>query len=221
MLLAIDTATRWLGLALYDGQTVSAEWGWRCHNRHTVELGPAVSAILQRTGTDIEDLSGVGVAIGPGSYTGLRVGLGLAKGLALARALPLVGVPTLDIVAAGIPELEGRLMVVAEAGRTRILAGAYAWERRQGWQADHRPVITTWSDLLDDLGEITIFAGEIKPDAAKQIRRAGALARRVPPPADTRRAGYLAYLAHERLRAGESDDPATLAPDYLREPAGS
>ena len=163
----------------------------------------------------------MGVAIGPGSYTGLRVGLGLAKGLALARGLPLVGVPTLDIVAAGVPEMEGRLVAVAEAGRTRILAGAYHWDARRGWAAVDRPVITTWPDLLNDVDELTVFAGEIRPEAAKQIRRTGAMARRVAPPANTRRAGYLAYLAHLRLRKGDTDDPATLAPDYLREPAGS
>ena len=74
------------------------------------------------------------VALGPGSYTGLRIGLGFAKGLALANQIPLIGVPTLDILAASVGELPGRLLLAAEAGRTRVCVAVYQWQKRQGWQ---------------------------------------------------------------------------------------
>jgi tRNA threonylcarbamoyladenosine biosynthesis protein TsaB len=223
MLLAIDTATRWLGLSLFDGRSIIADWGWRCQNRHTVELGPAVNAILQRTGTTVEDLIGIGIAIGPGSYTGLRVGLGFAKGLALSRAVPLIGVPTLDIVAAGVPEYAGRLVVIAEAGRSRVLAGRFSWQSRGGWKASAAPEIATWDELLENLDDqvSTLFAGEIAPAAAKRIRAARPRARTAPAPDHVRRPAWLAQLAYQRLRKGNVDDPATLAPNYLRQPAGA
>lgn len=115
MILAIDTATRWLGLALHDGTAVLAEIGWRCLNNHTIELTPAIRDLLQRHQLSSADLGGIAVAIGPGSYTGLRVGLAVAKGLSLANQIPLIGVPTLDIVAAAFGPDTGELVVVAEA----------------------------------------------------------------------------------------------------------
>jgi tRNA threonylcarbamoyladenosine biosynthesis protein TsaB len=102
MILAIDTATDWVGLALHDGSSVLAEFGWRSRRTQTIELAPAVAQLWARTGVSAGDLSAIAVAIGPGSYTGLRVGLALAKGMALGQNLPLIGVPTLDIVAAAV-----------------------------------------------------------------------------------------------------------------------
>ncbi|NJN55891.1 MAG: tRNA (adenosine(37)-N6)-threonylcarbamoyltransferase complex dimerization subunit type 1 TsaB, partial [Anaerolineae bacterium] len=84
MILAIDTATRWLGLALHNGTAVQAELGWRCQNNHTIELAPAIENLFQQTSITPADLSAITITIGPGSYSALRVGLALAKGLALA-----------------------------------------------------------------------------------------------------------------------------------------
>ncbi|MCA9960226.1 MAG: hypothetical protein KC443_14390, partial [Anaerolineales bacterium] len=68
MILAIDTATRWTGLALHDGTAVIAEAGWRSINTQTIELSPAIAGLLQRADTDSGELKGIAVAIGPGSY---------------------------------------------------------------------------------------------------------------------------------------------------------
>lgn len=218
MILAIDTATRWAGLALYDGTTLLAEHGWRSVNTQTVELAPAVAQTLRRADVAAQELGGIAVALGPGSYTGLRIGLGLAKGMALAHQIPLIGVPTLDIVAAAQPQLEAQLVVVAEAGRTRITAGCYEWQRSQGWQAGDRPLNTTWEELLDDLQPPVVFTGEIAPQARKLIRAAGKGFHAVRPVDRVRRAGYLAAIGWERLRRGRVDDAASLTPTYLREP---
>jgi tRNA threonylcarbamoyladenosine biosynthesis protein TsaB len=224
MLLAIDTATRWTGLALHDGSAVVVELGWRSLNTQTVELAPAVADILRRVGlttpasSGAAALAGIAVSLGPGSYTGLRVGLGLAKGLALANQTPLIGVPTLDIVAASFGELPGQLIVIAEAGRARVCAAPYLWRGNKGWQDKATPIITSWPDLLQNITEPATFAGEITPEAArlirdKKLRQAG--------PADSvRRAGYLAEMGWKRLRKGQLDDPAALVPIYLQEPGG-
>lgn len=221
MILAIDTATRWLGLALHDGTAVLAEAGWRCQNNHTIELAPAIHRLLQRQSVAVDDLSGIAVAIGPGSYTGLRVGLAVAKGLALANRIPLIGVSTLDIVAAGVDRQPGQLLVAAEAGRTRVCTAVYRWQDGAGWQSSAEPTIDTWTELLVRLEGPTFFAGEISPKAAKQIAAADAAFTVLPAAQSVRRAGYLAEIGRLRLQRSDVDDAATLAPVYLRDPAGA
>ncbi|MCA9872014.1 MAG: tRNA (adenosine(37)-N6)-threonylcarbamoyltransferase complex dimerization subunit type 1 TsaB, partial [Anaerolineales bacterium] len=164
MILAIDTATRWAGLALHDGTAVIAEYGWRCLNNHTIELTPAIAEMGQRVGVTPSDWKGIAVAVGPGSYTGLRVGLALAKGLALANRIPLIGVPTLDIVAASVHQYPQQLLVAAAAGRSRVCAAVYEWHSRGGWQARRPPVIDSWENILSGLSKPTLFVGEITPE---------------------------------------------------------
>jgi tRNA threonylcarbamoyladenosine biosynthesis protein TsaB len=231
MMLAIDTATRWTAVGLHDGTAVLAEFGWFSAMTQTIELAPAITQALARARRDWADLQGVAVALGPGSYTGLRIGLGLAKGIALANGTPLFGVPTLDIVAYALPEAKGPLVVVAEAGRTRVCAGRYTWQARQttgrsrkataaGWQPAGEPVIESWPALIDAVETGALFAGEISPDAARLIRSSDKALRLAPPAAAVRRAGFLAEIGWQRLHRNESSDPASLAPIYLRGPAG-
>jgi tRNA threonylcarbamoyladenosine biosynthesis protein TsaB len=221
MILAIDTATRWLGSALHDGTAVLAEHGWRAINTQTVELTPAIAQILARGGLTADDLKGIAVAIGPGSYTGLRVGLGVAKGLALANQKPLMGVSTLDIVAASLGPSDAQLIVTAEAGRTRIIAGVYQWHDRHGWQSEGQPEIETWEELLAGLERPSLIAGEVSQKAVQMIRKMGKEIQVAPAAVSVRRAGYLAELGWQRLKKGKTDDASSLAPIYLRNPDGS
>lgn len=221
MILAIDTATRWTGLALFDGKTIIAEQGWRGTNTQTVELTPAVGTLLAKSDLEASDLKAIAVAIGPGSYTSLRVGLAVAKGLSLAHQTPLIGVPTLDIIASSIGLRTGSLLVAVEAGRKRVVAGLYRWQEKKGWQPSEKPIIETWETLLFHLENPTTFAGEISPDAAKMIRASKKPFYLVPAAASVRRAGYLAEAGWQRWRKGLVDDAASLAPDYLRDPSGN
>lgn len=217
MILAIDTATRWTGLALHDGANIIAEHGWRSANMQSVELAPEITRMLSRAAVQAEALKGIAVALGPGSYTGLRIGLGLAKGMALAHQTPLIGVPTLDIAAVALSQMPGQLMVIVEAGRRRITAGAYDWHTSGGWQASAPPLNTTWEELLDGLEPPAVLTGEISPQAIKRIRAAGKGLRAVRAVDRVRRAGYLAEVGWLRLRKGKVDNSAELTPIYLRD----
>src|SRR5512140_3265452 len=106
MLLAIDTSTQWMGLALFDGIQVISETIWQTHSHHTIELAPAIQQLMGRCAVQPGYLQALGVALGPGSFTSLRIGLAVAKGMALALHLPVVGVPTLDILAQAQPVRE-------------------------------------------------------------------------------------------------------------------
>ena len=103
MLLALDTSTQWIGMALYDGVQVLGEEIWQTHNHHTVEIAPAIQRLMSRCSVLPSALEGIGVALGPGSFTSLRIGLAVAKGMALALRLPVAGIPSLDVLAAGQP----------------------------------------------------------------------------------------------------------------------
>jgi len=216
VLLALDTATRVLSLALHDGQHIAYEATWHTANNHTVELAPAIEGALTRCDVRPQALRAVAVALGPGSFTGLRIGLGVAKGLALAWELPLVGVPTLAITAAGVPRFDGALIAVLQAGRTRICAQPFAWERG-AWHATATAVITSWERLLADVHTPTLIAGEVDEAGRAQIAAVPSV-QIATGAVSLRRAGFLAEIAWERLRAGRTDDPRTLAPIYLHQP---
>jgi len=229
MLLAIDTATDTASLALHDGSRVRVEYTWESARRHTVELVPRLLAALEQVGLGAEHLSGVAVTRGPGSFTGLRVGIAVAKGLALARGLPLVGVPTLDVVAAAQGRDRRPLCAVLQAGRGRICVATYRWRtagrylatgrwRDGGWSAREAPRLTTWQALVEATAEPALFCGEIDPAGAEALAPLGERAVLLPAAARLRRAGFLAELAWHRLHRGETDDPATLAPLYLQYP---
>jgi tRNA threonylcarbamoyladenosine biosynthesis protein TsaB len=217
VLLAIDTSTNRISLALHDGFQLRVEHNWEAPRRHTVDLVPRIAGALEMLGLGPEHLTGVAVARGPGSFTGLRSGMAVAKGLVMARNLPLVGVPTLDITAAAQCPDERPLIAVLQAGRKRICAAPYRW-LEGAWVSEREPRLTTWSQLVAGLEEPTRFCGEIDPQGATTLASARGLALLISGAARLRRAGYLAELAWVRIRQRETDDPATLTPVYLKHP---
>ncbi|MBG0786759.1 MAG: tRNA (adenosine(37)-N6)-threonylcarbamoyltransferase complex dimerization subunit type 1 TsaB [Anaerolineaceae bacterium] len=214
MLLAIDTSTSWISLALYDGISVLYETTWQSQHHHTVELAPAIDQLFERTGTQPSDLNGIAVAIGPGSFTSLRIGVAAAKGLALALKIPLVGVPSLDILAAAQPLDEIPLIAVLHAGRTRLAYITYLVEGG-AWQPQHEPAAIDASDLVKTIESPTLIAGELSEEARTVLGRRWKNAMIAPPARCLRRAGYLAEIGWERLMSDRVDNPVTLAPIYL------
>ena len=214
MLLAIDTSTAQMGLALYDGAQVTAESMWTSRQHHTVELAPAVAELLRRCGLDVASLQAVGVAIGPGSFTSLRVGLAFAKGLALARRLALIGVPTLDIVAAAQPVADLPLVAVLQAGRGKLAAGWYE-RSTEGWRAAGPARVLTAESLARSIRHPSIVCGELTAEDRQRLRRKRVNVVLSPPSSSVRRPAILAELAWERWRSGPAQDAASLAPIYL------
>lgn len=215
MLLAVDTSTAQLGLALYDGSQIVAEQTWRNLRgaHHTVELAPAIADLLKRCGLSMDDVKVLGVAIGPGSFTSLRVGLALVKGLALARQLPLVGVPTLDVLAAGQASARLPLAVVIQAGRGRLALGWYK-SSKKGWQSQGAARVVTVDGLLEEVTGPVIVCGELTPVERQKLTEKPGI-RLLSPAQSVRRPAILAELAWARWLAGNVDDEATLAPIYL------
>jgi len=213
MLLAVDTSTAQVGLALYDGAQVIGEYAWRSSQRHTVELAPAVFELLTRCGLTMDNVRALGVALGPGSFTSLRVGLSLVKGFAVARGLPLIGIPTLDILASAQPLSKLPLLVAIQAGRSRLAAGWYR-RSRDGWRAKGSARVVTVKALADEVQSPVTVCAELTAGEREILARNPEI-RLVSPAQSVRRPAVLAERAWERWQAGDVDDRATLAPIYL------
>ncbi len=229
MLLAIDTSTHQASIALYDrrsdagrGRELLAEQSWFSANRHTEELMPAISALLALAGVAARDLTAVAVAIGPGSFTGLRVGMAAAKGLALALDLKLVGVPTLDVTAHPHQSQPVPVVAVAQAGRGRIYWAPYA-HGPGGWGPQAPYALSTIVEMANTVVRPMAFAGELNEADQEALTRFAGRQRviHLSSALGLRRAGYLAELAAKRLDMGQEDDPAALSPIYLQQPNGS
>ena len=214
MLLAIDTSTAQVGLALYDGVQLYGELYWQSHAHHTQELAPAIAELLSRSAVTLEAVQAVGVALGPGSFTSLRVGLALAKGLALARHLPLIGIPTLDVLAAAQPVKSQVLVAVLQAGRGRLAAGWYK-AVKQGWQTQGPVTVTTIAELSRRIRQQTWVCGELTASERARLARKFKNVLLASPAQCVRHPGILAELAWEKWQAEQTDPAATLTPIYL------
>ncbi len=216
MLLAVDTSTTQVGLALYDGVQVIGESLWHGKLRHTTSLAPSIAELFKRTNLTMDDLSALGVALGPGSFTSLRVGLALVKGLALARHLPLIGIPTLDILTAAQPLRDIPLAAVLQAGRGRLAVGRYLASDSGIWQSDGEVSVLNLDELIETIESPTMICGELTEEERKILAKKRDLIELSSPVQSTRRPAFLAELAWKRYQADDTDDTASLAPIYLQ-----
>lgn len=213
MLLGVDTSTQAVGIAIYDGSQILCEESWISRRFHTVELAKAVSENLSRAGLSTGDLEVLGVAIGPGSFTGLRIGLALIKGLAFTHQLPVIGVPTLDITARAVPPADHRLAAVLQAGRSRLAVGWYQSVDGR-WAVDGALENLTLEELITRIDQPCILTGELSRDIRRSLKD-HPLIQPVEPTLAMRSPKYLAELTWERWQAGEVDDILGLKPYYL------
>ena len=217
MQLAIDTSTDTASIALVQDGEVLAESTWRCGQNHTVELLPHLARLLNKTEVGLQSISCVMVAKGPGSFNGLRVGIGTAKGLAFSLGIPIIGISSLELEAYRHAESGLPICPIFNASRGEIATAMYQ-KRDNRWcklAAEH---ITTVEALCSEITTKTIFCGEFVPLIASQLRKQ-LKQRAIIPTTEMRPASLLVELGKGRFEAGDYDNPATLQPLYLRRPA--
>lgn len=220
MLLAIDTSSAVASVCVYRGQ-VLAESSWRAGRSHSAQLLPMTETLLGLAGVDRTDLEGIAVAIGPGSYSGLRVGISTALGLALGLGIGVIQVPTLEGLAwsqqaAGLSR-EGRMVRAAiEIGRGNYGTASY--------RLDRGGPICQCEARLADLGTVGALAAEeeaillLDLDPPARVEAAALWPPGIEaesPASAVRRAAFIAELA--TLRFHRHDEIADLAvePVYL------
>lgn len=218
LLLAIDTSAQAAGVALLHEGEVLAERIWRARTNHTVQLLPAARELLTSFAFSPEKLTAIAVAIGPGAFTGLRVGIATAKTLAWSLEIPVLGIGSLEGLALS-SHGAARTLAVLDAGR-----GDWYWAMYVSTNGKRRcvspPQIGNPAETLATLKQRTMLVGEMPASVAQLL--ASPLGRHVER-GDSRLPavcpGAIGILGQERLAAGERDDPATLTPVYLRRPA--
>lgn len=215
MLLAIDTATSRASIAVHDGHTLLGEYTWEAANRHTVTLLPRITELLSETKAAVKDLTAIGVCVGPGSYTGVRIGVAVAKGLALAHAIPLLGFQTLDVLVSAQPPDPRPLYAIFAAGRRRIGFSMYRWHR-DSWQVESEVALAFWAEFCQQITESALVVGEIDEKGFAQLAKLGDMIEMPSPARHLRRAGFLADMAWERLRTGEKVALSDINPLYVR-----
>lgn len=221
MILAIDTATSYLGLALHNGQRLLADISLEAGNQHSRILPHWVSHMLSVTGIRFDDIDLVAVSIGPGSYTGLRVGLAFAKGFTQPKALPLLGVSTLEIMAAGQQtNTRQTLLTIIQAGRSRINYQSFR-TKKGDWLAVDEPQNTSLEELIETIDTPSLITGELDASALESLNnaiQAGKPITIVEPAFRLRRASILADIAWQHYQAADDKTIFTkkiIQPIYL------
>jgi len=207
--LAVETSTLAGGVALLDGDSVRGEYLLDVRTTHSERIMSAIDRLLHDAGWTVRDLEGLAVAVGPGSFTGLRIGLSTVKGLAFALGLPVAPVPTLDAMAASLPWAALPVCPVIDARKGEVYTSLYRWDgarMRREWEYLAIPP----DELARRIVEPVIVLG----DGAAAIRTP--LARLAPPPRRAPSPAFVGYLGLERLRAGETVTATDLTPLYLR-----
>jgi tRNA threonylcarbamoyladenosine biosynthesis protein TsaB len=214
LILALDTSTRTISVALYCENEVFCEQTWTSLDYHTVQLAPTVADIFIRNNQQISDLVAIAVASGPGSFTGLRIGMAFAKGLVLALHIPLVGVRTFEILAYAQPPADIPMAVVIRAGRDRFAVGWFRYHDNQ-WHTLEGEEVLTIEQLNQRIQSPAIVCGELTNEVRNVLIQKGELVTLTNPARSLRRAAYLAEIGWSRWKNQQIDDPMFLVPHYL------
>ncbi|MGH7313871.1 MAG: tRNA (adenosine(37)-N6)-threonylcarbamoyltransferase complex dimerization subunit type 1 TsaB [Candidatus Rokuibacteriota bacterium] len=208
-LLAVETSTLAGGVAILEDDRLRGEYLLDVSATHSERLLPAIDRLLADAGWGPGDLQGLAVAVGPGSFTGLRIGLSVVKGLALALGVPVAAVPTLDAMAAALPFAALPICPVLDARKGEVYCSLYRWEG-EGVRREWDYTALAPEALAARLTEPVILLGDGAHLVPSPHARLAPPHRRVPSP------GAVGVLGLARLGAGESVAAAALTPMYLR-----
>ncbi len=221
-ILGIDTSTKFCNLSLIEDKDILIEYTINgLKKKHSSILVPAIKDLLKTIDLKMEEIDGIAVSTGPGSFTGLRIGLSVAKGLCYARSLPLLGIPTLDAMAFSLREIPYLICPVLESKKDEIYDVVF-----RGGDSLHRVMDYKCEDIksllarLFLLKEKIIFLGDgIKKYQDNIKEKIGKDALFIDSQLNLPVSSNIAFLGLKKLKEGEEDDISTLSPFYLRKSA--
>lgn len=228
LILGIDSSTEMAAIGLIDDNILIGEINLSLYRRHSEQLLPNIAHLFEELDYSIKDLDGISVTVGPGSFTGLRIGLSIVKGFAQVLDIPVIGISTLEVLAYNYNQVKGFLIPMLDARRKRVYTALFDNNPGEDLFKDNR----VWDDravsveeLLIDLEEkdnrdgkkyyligngITTYKEEFKKSKLDLVFG--------PASFNKPRGGMIAELGAEYLKAGICDNPVELLPNYLKKP---
>jgi len=230
LILGIETATMTGGVALLSENKLVSEYDLSIRTTHTARLLPAIDQILKDSSVNKNEIDGIAISIGPGSFTGLRIGLAAAKGLALGLGIPLVGVPTLKALAGNIPFASYQICPILDAKKKEVYCSLFRYAcSLPAPENDDGPLnpdqlvrlipyqVVSPDNILKQIYEKTIFLGDavdVYHDFI--VERLGDLALFAPVAQRLPRAATVAEMGILKLKNGEYLDLLSSEPIYIR-----
>lgn len=215
-ILGVDTATWRASVGLVIDGTVVTEQSLSTTGNHAASLLPLIDEVLGRAACPVAVLDAIAVSSGPGSFTGLRIALSVAKGVAYATGARLVAVPTLEALARTVTDYEGVICPVLDARKGELYAAAFE-SRPTGLKRLTADALVTPESLLEVLPTPCVVLGDAVPRyGALLASRLGAAVTLLPFETHAPRGGIVALLGWERMQAGQTADLHQLEPFYIR-----
>lgn len=217
-ILAIDTSNLPLSIAVVTEERVLSEWTSSVMRNHSERLMPLLESMLREAGLKPKDIDLIAVAQGPGSYTGVRIGVTTAKTMAWALQKPLVGVSSLMALAYQIPYFPGIIVPMFDARRARVFTAGYRWNDGSLTEVIQEQILhlRDLSELLLKTGEPVLFLGDDVRIYQDDLRDSlGELAQFPSPIYRLPRAASIAWLGMLRYMQGK-EETLTFAPQYLQ-----
>ncbi len=216
-ILGIDTSTSCASIGLIDDGTVIAEYLLDVPVTHSERLLNSIDHVLKQGGCSIEEMEGWAISLGPGSFTGLRIGVSTIKGLAFATQKPVAGIPTLDVLASNVSPTPYVICPILDARKGEVYSAFYRYEEEISQKRISAYQAVSPEYLVKKIGEKTIFLGNGVKTYGDYLRNAiPAFATFVPDSLNRPHGSTVARLGLERLRKNEVLDLSTFTPFYIR-----
>ena len=215
-ILGIDTSTMMGAIGIIDGESLVAEARTNISVTYSERLMQHIDDLLCSARLTLADIDGFAVTVGPGSFTGLRIGLAAAKALAYAGSKPLAAIGTLEVLADNLPYCKYQVCPVLDARKSTVYAALYK-DTDTRRMVVMQPTVLTPEELADRIEEPTVFLGEgayvYKPYFEGRLCCQAVFA--------PRSSGYpsgaaVAFRGLKEINAGRLADPMTLVPTYIR-----
>ncbi len=215
-ILAVDTATKTCSVAVVDNDIPLAELTLARNQTHSIHIMEMIRSVLDLSGLTVADLDGFAVTVGPGSFTGLRIGISSIKGLAAASGKPVVGVSTLDALAVGFSHTSFLICPLLDARKGEVYFARYRWVDGR-LKKENREQVSPPAQAFLNILEPSLFVGDGALVYKKQIiDDVGELAAFAPPAQNIIHASSVARAGMENFIKDNTEDLSAFAPQYIR-----
>lgn len=222
-ILGIDSSGLTASVALVEDEITVAEYTVDYKKTHSQTLLPMLDEIIKMTQQDMNEIDGIAISQGPGSFTGLRIGSATSKGLAQALRKPIIPVDTLAAMAAGVYTADMLICPLMDARRNQTYTGLYQYEKKEQMlalsclQAPCAVPVEAILEKINTLKREVIFLGDGVPVFKEQIKQMCSVAFYFAPAyCNRQRAAVVATLGQRYYKEGKIQTPAEHAPVYLR-----